>query len=237
MDVQIIYEDSEVLVINKPSGLMVHGDGKSEELTLADWIAEKYPALIGVGEPQLDQKGNPILRPGIVHRLDRETSGVMVVAKTQESFLHLKKAFQNHEVQKEYLALVHGVVAKEEGVISAPIGRSRVSGRWSAVRPGPKTREALTEYQVIERLNNYSLLSVRPQTGRTHQIRVHLKSIGHAVVCDKLYAAKLLCPVVTLSRLALHAHSLTLPLLGGTQTFEAPLPEDMQGALDALRKL
>lgn len=237
MQPKIIYEDTDILVINKPAGLMVHGDGKSEEKTLADWIVEKYPALLGVGEPQLDQKGQEILRPGIVHRLDRETSGVMVVAKKQDSFLFLKQAFQNHEVKKEYRALVYGVVAKESGTIDAPIGRSRVSGAFTAVRPGPKTREALTEYSVLERFAQYTLLAARPKTGRTHQIRVHLKSIGHAVVCDKLYATKRECPVLGLGRLALHAQALTLPLPNGTQTFEAPLPADMQEALDALRKL
>jgi len=216
---------------------MVHGDGKSEDKTLADWIAEKYPALVGVGEPQLDQKGREILRPGIVHRLDRETSGVMVVAKTQESFLFLKHAFQERLARKEYRALVYGVVAKDEGSINAPIGRSRVSGAFTAVRPGPKTREALTEYTVLERLGSYTLLSARPRTGRTHQIRVHLKSIGHAVVCDKLYAKKLLCPVGDIARLALHATMLTFPLPhGGERTVDAPLPTDFASTLEVLRK-
>lgn len=237
MQPTILYEDEGVLAIHKPAGLLVHSDGKSTDATLADWVAENYPALVGVGEPQYDQKGEELLRPGIVHRLDRETSGVMLVAKTQDSFLFFKKAFQDHTVRKEYRALVYGHVTKDEGVIDAPIGRSRVSGAFTAVRPGPKTREASTAYSVLERFNGYTLLAARPRTGRTHQIRVHLKSIGHAVVCDKLYAKKLLCPVGSIARLALHASTLTFPLpQGGERSVEAPLPTDFASTLEVLRK-
>lgn len=238
MEPRIIFENDDILVINKPAGLMVHGDGKNTVPTLADWILAHYPALAEVGEPQLDAHGKPIMRPGIVHRLDRETSGVLVVAKTQEAFSYLKDQFKNRTIQKTYCALVYGVVQKEEGTITAPIGRSRVSGRWTAVRPGDKTREALTEYRVLERYREYTALTITPRTGRTHQIRVHLKSIGHPVVCDTLYAQKRLCPVTGLSRLALHAEKLHLILPSGEEcTFTAPLPQDFSGALEALRNV
>lgn len=238
MKITIIFENDDVLVLNKPAGLLVHGDSKSSDNTLADWILEHYPALGQVGEEQLDAHGEPIRRPGIVHRLDRETSGVLVVAKTQEAFFYLKDQFKNRTIQKTYCALVYGVVQKEEGTITAPIGRSRVSGRWTAVRPGDKTREALTEYHVLEHYKEYTALTVTPRTGRTHQIRVHLKSIGHPVVCDTLYAQKRLCPVAGLSRLALHAEKLHLLLPSGEgRTFTASLPQDFSEALEALRNV
>ncbi len=238
MEPYIIFEDDDILVLNKPSGLLVHGDSKSPDDTLADWILEHYPALKQVGEEQLNTRGEPFLRPGIVHRLDRDTSGVLVVAKTQDTFLYLKEQFKDRTIQKTYCALVYGMVQKEEGSIVAPIGRSRVSGKWTAVRPGNKTREAVTEYHVRERFREYSVLEVTPRTGRTHQIRVHLKSIGHPVVCDSLYAPKYLCPVCGLGRLALHAESLRLSLPSGEdKSFTAPLPEDLIGALEALRNV
>ncbi len=245
MEPNIIYEDSDILILNKPSGLMVHpasssvvdmSDGKSSEPTLAHWIIEHYPALAEVGEIQLDAHGEPLLRPGIVHRLDRETSGVIVIAKTQESFFFLKEQFKNREIEKTYCALVYGVVQKDEGRIDAPIGRSRVDGRFTAVRPGNKTREALTEYRVREHFSEYTVLTVTPRTGRTHQIRVHLKSIGHPVVCDHLYTPKRLCPVAGLNRLGLHAEALRLKLPSGEERrFVAPLPSDFAEALEALR--
>ncbi len=238
MEPYIIFEDDDILVLNKPAGLLVHSDGKNSDKTLADWILEHYPALKQVGEEQLNTRGEPIMRPGIVHRLDRDTSGVLVVAKTQDAFLFLKEQFKNRTIQKTYCALVYGTVQKEEGSITAPIGRSRVSGKWTAVRPGDKTREAVTEYCVRERFKEYSVLTVTPRTGRTHQIRVHLKSIGHPVVCDSLYAPKYLCPVCGLGRLALHAESLRLSLPSGeNKSFTAPLPEDFTGALEALRNV
>lgn len=248
MEPLIIFENDELLVLNKPAGLLVHPifakatedkrDSNSSDKTLADWILEHYPALKRVGEEQLDTRGEPIMRPGIVHRLDRDTSGVLVVAKTQEAFLYLKEQFKNRTIQKTYCALVYGVVQKEEGSITAPIGRSRVNGKWTAVRPGDKTREALTEYCVRERFDGYTVLTVTPRTGRTHQIRVHLKSIGHSVVCDSVYAPKQLCPVCGLGRLALHAESLQLTLPSGEdKNFTTPLPKDFTEALEALRNV
>lgn len=245
--IQIIYEDKNLLALNKPSGLPVHGDGRSKEPTLVDWLLEKYPEIRDVGEPQHTPTGEIILRPGIVHRLDRETSGVMVVARNQETFLALKKEFQERRVKKTYRAFVYGVMKNDAGIIDKPIGRSRSDGaKWSAEFGAKGTvsensgkrelREAVTEYKVLARatdhedtLQDWTYLEAYPRTGRTHQIRVHLKAIGHPVVCDKLYAPKKPC-ILNFSRLALHAFAIefTLPN-AGVMRFEAELPEEFIG--------
>lgn len=228
MEIPIIYEDESILAVNKPAGLLVHSDGKSDEPTLVDWILEKYPALKTVGEPLILSDGAKILRPGIVHRLDKETSGVLVIAKTPEAFAHLKKQFQHREMEKTYRAFVHGRVKNDSGVIEKPIGKSRSDFRkWSAEYGARgELRDALTEYTVLKRGSEVTYLEARPKTGRTHQIRVHLKAVGHPVVCDILYAPKKKC-ILGFTRLALHAHTLTLTTLSGTRLkLEAPLPED-----------
>ncbi len=225
----IIYEDKNVLVINKPAGLLVHSshllrtDLKKVsgsvlgESTLVDWLIKRYPEIKTVGD-------EPKLRPGIVHRLDKDTSGIMIVAKNQPSFEYLKNQFQERLVKKTYLALVEGNLKKENGKIETPIKRFT------------KSREATTEYKVVEKFQDYSLLEVYPKTGRTHQIRLHLKSIGHPIVCEKLYARKPRCPF-GLERHFLHALSLELTLPDGSQSrFETDLPDDLKGVLDNLQK-
>lgn len=239
---QIVYEDNDVLVINKPSGLMVHGDGRSNGPTLTDWLLAHNPALQGVGEPWTNPQGEVIPRPGIVHRLDRDTSGVMIIAKTQESFEYLKRQFQERLAHKQYDVLVYGHPGEDSGMIDKPIGRSpRDFRRWSA-QPGARgeMREAQTRWHVVARGidtqsgEKISHLVAEPQTGRTHQIRVHLKAIHLPVVCDSLYAPGKPC-TGGLGRVALHARLLTIGLPDGTQhTFEAPLPEDFQAALTAI---
>lgn len=256
MEIRILYEDEYILALDKPSGLMVHLDGRSKEATLVDWINEHYPALIDVGEPETLQNGEVIKRPGIVHRLDRDTSGVILVAKTQATHQFLKEQFQNHKVEKVYHCFVWGIFAdnKREGVIDKPIGRSASDFRkWSA-EYGAKgeMRGAVTEYRVLGSIppylkgggntaenSSFSYLEVRPRTGRTHQIRVHLKSISHPVVCDKLYGNKV-CDgspsCLSFNRLALHALSIRLEL--PDQSFiqiESPLPEEFERALQALK--
>ncbi len=232
----IIYEDEDVLVINKPSGLVVHGDGRTKEDSVADWVVEKYPEIKEVGEPWENQKGELIPRPGIVHRLDRETSGVMVVAKTQESFEFLKEQFKERNVKKTYRTFVYDVFKEEDGDIERPIGKSKNDFRkWSA-QPGSRgvQRSAHTAWEVLGRIekNNkkYTYLELTPTTGRTHQLRVHLKAIHHPIVCDKLYAPKRGC-YLGFKRLALHAHTLTISTKG---TFEAPFPEDFEDAIQEL---
>lgn len=227
MQLTILYEDADVLVVNKPAGLIVHADGRTNEPTLVDWLLEKYPNIKGVGEH------DEVERSGIVHRLDRETSGAMVVAKTQKAYDFLKKQFQSRNVEKIYNAFVYGRVKNDEGVIDRPIARSKRGGAtWSATRGKKgKEREAVTEYKVLKRWDSYSFVELRPLTGRTHQLRVHLKAINYPVVCDKLYAPNRSC-ALGFNRLALHARSLTLALPSGEEIkIEAPYPKDFEKAL------
>ncbi len=228
MEITILYEDKDLLALDKPSGLIVHSDGKVKNATLADWLMEKYPHIREVGESWMTPSGEKIFRPGIVHRLDRDTSGVMVVAKTQESFAHLKKQFQERLAKKTYRAFVYGIVKNDTGIINKPIGRSTSDFRkWSAeFGARGELREAVTEYKVLERGKEATYLEAYPKTGRTHQIRAHLKAIGHSVVCDALYAPKQAC-ILGFSRTALHAFSLEiLSPSGKPLRFEAPLPPD-----------
>ncbi len=233
MNISILYEDKDVLVVNKPAGLVVHADGRTEEPTLVDWILENYPNIKDVGEPTKLSNGEIIVRPGIVHRLDRDTSGVLVVAKKQPAFLFLKQQFQDRTLQKTYRAFVYGEPKQEEGIIDRPIARSRKDFRlWSAQR-GAKgvEREAITEYKVLARHKGFSFFELKPKTGRTHQIRVHLKAINHPVVCDKLYAPKQK-PALGFTRLALHSLSIEFTLPSGKPIkVEAPYPEDFKKAL------
>ncbi|KKP56317.1 MAG: Pseudouridine synthase, RluA family [Parcubacteria group bacterium GW2011_GWC1_34_10] len=252
MKIKIIYEDEYILALDKPSGLLVHTDGRSKEKTLVDWINENYPKLKEVGEEQTLQNGEKIQRPGIVHRLDRDTSGIIIVAKTKETYQFLKEQFQDRKVQKIYNAVVWGNFSpdKIEGVIEKPIGRSASDFRkWSA-EYGAKgeLREAVTEYKVLVQNKDFSFLEVRPKTGRTHQIRVHLKSISHPVVCDKLYGSKKSNELQEMSydkkenlgfdRLALHALSIKLELPNGTHiTIESPLPKEFENALNLFKNV
>lgn len=264
---EIIFEDENFLIINKPAGLNVHGDGKRDEYTLADWLIEKYPEIKNVGEhivtndkergildiyfgPGEPQIKTIILRPGIVHRLDKDTSGVMVVAKNQETFEFFKSQFKKHEIEKTYLALVYGNFREDEGEINRPIGRSGKDFRLKSSASNAKgvLREAITKYKILERfktsdksLGDLSLVEVNPKTGRMHQIRVHMKFVSHPIVCDKLYAPGRPCPG-NLSRQALHAQkiSLKIPLGGSTSKlveYEAPLPADFASTLEELRAL
>jgi len=233
----IIHEDTEMLVINKPAGLVVHGDGRTEEYSVADWLVEQYPDIRGVGEQWENQKGETIERPGIVHRLDRDTSGVMVIAKTQESFEFLKEQFQERNIQKTYRAFAYDSFKEEKGDIERPIGKSKTDFRkWSA-QPGSRgvQREAHTGWEVLGQIekNNkkYAYLELAPTTGRTHQLRVHLKAIHHPIVGDKLYAPKRGF-ALGFKRLALHANTLTIPEKG---TFEAPLPDDFENAVKEIK--
>lgn len=233
----VIYEDAHILVVDKPAGLAVHADGKHERATLVDWLVEKYPDLVGVGEPQTLANGTVIDRPGIVHRIDRETSGVLVVARTQEAFEMLKSQFQNREIQKIYRAFVFGAFREERGIIDKPIGSARGGiGPRSASRPHGTVRDAVTMYRVIASGAGASYVEVFPKTGRTHQIRVHFSSVQHPLLSDQLYAPGR-PQLLGFTRLALHALSLTLTHPNGKlMTFSAPLPPDFVAAEKELRK-
>jgi 23S rRNA pseudouridine1911/1915/1917 synthase len=239
----IIYEDNDIAVINKPAGLVVHPDGRTDEPTLCDWLVAKWPSIVGVGEPLVLNDGRTIDRPGIVHRLDRETSGAMVIAKTQEAHAHLKAQFQAHTINKTYHAFVHGHVRATKGVIDRPIGRSASDfRRWSAQR-GAKgdLREAVTRYETLAKVVDdfgdlrlpASLVAAHPVTGRTHQIRVHFKAIDHPLAGDSLYGANKK-KLLGFDRLALHSRELSLALMDGSPlTVKAPYPADFRAALEA----
>ncbi len=237
-NIEILYQDSEVLVVNKPAGLLVHADGSSVGPTLVDWVLEYYPELENIGEEQRLKNGDLIKRPGIVHRLDRDTSGVIMIAKTQPSYESLKQQFKDHVIKKAYLAVVYGNFKddKDKGVIDLPIGRSPNNfRRWSA-QPGARgqLREAKTEYFVLEQIPGYSLLFLQPYTGRTHQLRVHLKALHHPIVCDSLYAPKYGC-LNGIKRQALHARAITWENKQGLlQQITAPLPSDFASAIQKI---
>ena len=238
MEPTILYEDENILAVNKPAGLIVHSSEKIHESTLVDWILKKYPGIKEVGEPGRTSTGEIIYRPGIVHRLDRETSGVMLIAKTQKGFEHLKKQFQDHLIQKIYHAFVFGQVKNDKGTIDRPIARSKKDFRmWSAQRGARgEEREAITIYEVTKKALGYSFVTVMPKTGRTHQIRVHFKAINYPLVADSLYA-----PgrenILGFKRLALHSYQITFTDLGGkSQTVTAPYPNDFKKALEILYK-
>ncbi len=241
---QIIFENDDFVIINKPAGLMVHAarvsgkrrgavrrmdEAPAAEPTLVDWLLGRYPGIKTVGD-------DPALRPGIVHRLDKATSGVMAVAKTQASFDRLKKLFQEHRMRKTYYALVSGVPKNKKGVIDAPIG-IRAGSLKRSIHSSKMAKPAVTEYSVEktfsdDRGNGFSLLKVNPKTGRTHQIRVHLASIGHPIVGDALYGTKT-SRAIEISRhraaprMMLHAAALEFSDgIGGSRfAFEAPLPD------------
>ena len=253
MKIKILFEDKNILVIDKPSGISVHADVRSKGKTIADWVLENYPTLAKVGEPMMaEYKGEniKIIRPGIVHRLDKETSGVLIIAKNQKTFLFLKEQFQNHKIKKIYKAFVYGYVSDpkaslltgKRGVINVPIGRSPKDVREYTAGRGAREplRDAVTEYTVLYRFdgknagvntnqdNKFSYIEAYPKTGRTHQIRVHMRYINHPVVSDPLYrGAKDLA--LGMKRLALHAHFITFALSSGElKTVEAPLPIDFK---------
>lgn len=245
MEPTIVYEDADVLVINKPAGLIVHSDGRTEEDSVASWVLEKYPALAEVGEPWTSPQGQTVPRPGIVHRLDRDTSGVMILAKTPEAYTFLKQQFQDRTTEKKYRAFVYGHPSEDSGTIEAEIVRIRSKPpRWGVKREGERDerahRAAVTDWRVIGRFadpqtgEKVAQMEASPKTGRTHQIRVHFKYLNHPVICDKLYAQDRPA-LLGFKRQALHALSLSINLPSGERrTFEAPFPEDFSAALASL---
>jgi len=236
-----IYEDKDFVVINKPAGLPVHAGGsiKSGE-TLVDWLIKKYPEIKKVGD-------DLTVRPGIVHRLDKETSGVMVAARTQEGFDNLKQLFKSRMVEKKYLALVRGVINQKSGRINLPVGTLKSHGVKRTVRKdyGKQMKEAVTEFRVLEHFPDATLVEARPKTGRMHQIRAHFAALHHPIVGDRLYGGNKPSFFMKgldkdlpagLSRQFLHAGSLSFSYPGGRRfVFEASLPEDLKKFLASLR--
>jgi 23S rRNA pseudouridine1911/1915/1917 synthase len=247
MNIPILFESPHILAINKPAGLIVHGDGKHNVVTVADWFAETYPEAATVGETIVLQDGTEIARPGIVHRLDKDTSGVMLLAKTQEAFLHLKEQFQNRTVQKTYHAFVYGNIREDTLVVNAPIGRSANGIRkWTSgkdIRNNKSVRDAETLVRVLERGKDrnsatqevVTFIEAKPKTGRTHQIRVHCNYVGRPIVADSLYTKR--APLLGFERLALHAKEISFTDMNNrVTTVEAEYPDDFTFALQNLEK-
>ncbi len=258
MKIKILYEDSNILAIDKPSGISVHPDGRTKEKTITDWVLKNYPKMKNVGEPMLieiKKEKIEIKRPGVVHRLDRDTSGVLLLAKNQKAHEFLKKQFQDREVKKTYVAIVAGWLKDDRGIINKKIGRSPTDFRKYSASRGARgeMRDAVTQYKVLQRftlpapslrregklhqahpakgewlkaegVSKFTYLELYPKTGRTHQIRVHMKSIDHPVVCDILYDPKGVCPK-GIKRMALHAKSIEFKnLKGDSVKVESVLP-------------
>lgn len=219
----VLYEDEQVAVIDKPAGMVVHPSFGHTSGTLVNAVLDRWPQIAQFSEPS---------RAGIVHRLDKDTSGVIVVAKTQTALDSLRAQFKHRAVHKRYIALVHGTPETPDGVIDAPIGRDQAQRKRMAV--GREGREAVTEFRLIEEYAEFSLLEVFPRTGRTHQIRVHLAFIGHPVVGDGVYGRRR--EAIRLKRHFLHAASITFahPVTGELVTVEAPLPVGLVNTLEKL---
>ncbi|MCC7353788.1 MAG: RluA family pseudouridine synthase, partial [Anaerolineae bacterium] len=222
---RVVYEDSDLLVIDKPAGMVVHPAPGHKAGTLVAAVLAHAPDLAGIGGTQ---------RPGIVHRLDKDTSGLILVAKNDAAYRYLQDQFKSRSVHKVYLALLEGTPPTERGRVEAPIGRDPRHRQRMAVTMGG--REAVTEYRLVTRYAGYTLVAAEPKTGRTHQIRVHFSWLGHPVVGDAVYgrrASALDCP-----RQFLHAHRLgfRLPSNGSHVEFESPLPVDLLAVLARLRQ-
>jgi 23S rRNA pseudouridine1911/1915/1917 synthase len=230
----VLYEDSDLLAVDKPPGLVVHPAPGWRSGTLVNALAHRLGTLADVGAPE---------RPGIVHRLDRDTSGVILVAKTAAAHRHLARQFRDRHVDKRYLAVVRGVVSAASGVVDRPIGRHPHERKRMSVH-SRRGRPAVTRWTVLERFHGATLLRVHPETGRTHQIRVHLAAIGHPVVGDPVYGVRrrggaAAGPLATFPRQALHAEEIRFRLpTGGTPiAIKSPLPPDLDQLVAALRQL
>lgn len=256
-EIRIIEDNENYLIIDKPAGLIVHGGNSIKEPTLTDWLVEKYPQLKNVGE-------DPV-RPAIVHRLDKEASGLMIIPKNNSAFEYYKEQFKSRKMEKEYLAMVFGSLDKDQDTIDFPIKRSsqghkmacipktnknidgqedldeeKISNRaLGNVRALEKSRQAITEYSIIKRLINYTLIKVKIKTGRTHQIRVHFSAYGHPLVGDKLYGNKktrIKNSKINLNRIFLMSSRLGfIDQSGEKKEFSIDLSPDLQEALEKLK--
>ena len=238
---EILHEDEHLVVINKPPAMVVHPAKGHWSGTLTAGLAFHFQSLSQVGGPT---------RPGIVHRLDRDTSGVILVAKTDEAHHHLAGQFEARTVEKEYLAIVSPAPDRDNDLIDKPIGAHPYQREKKAIRENhPTSKQASSIYEVLERFHGFGLVRVKPKTGRTHQIRVHMASVGCAVLCDRLYSGRASVYLrdltrrdsddkCLLERQALHAHRIKVrhPSTHEPLQFEAPIPADFQKTLDALRE-
>lgn len=229
MNLEIIFEDENLMVVDKPAEVVVFPEGKTlenKEKTLIDYLTEKYPELKSVGETP---------RYGIVHRLDKDTSGILLVAKSTEGLIFLQKEFINRRVEKKYITLAEGKIKEEFGEIKTLIDRSKKDFRKQVV--SSDGREAITEFKVLKRFEGYTLLEVQIKTGRRHQIRCHLSFLKHPIAGDKLYSFKNSKIPEDLTRQFLHASYLKIQLPNGkTEEFKSDLPEELNKVLENLKE-
>jgi 23S rRNA pseudouridine1911/1915/1917 synthase len=231
----VLYEDAHLLAIDKPPGMVVHPAPGARHGTVVNALLHRLGALDGVGDPE---------RPGIVHRLDRDTSGVLLVARTPQALAGLARQFHDRTLAKRYVAVVHGVVRAPAGVIDQAIGRHPQERKRMSVR-ARRGRTAVTRYEVVERFRGATLLRLAPETGRTHQLRVHLASLGHPIIADRLYgggrraAGAIAAALEACPRQALHAESIAFahPATGAPVVVRSPLPADLEALLGALRRI
>lgn len=262
MDIQILEENNDYLIINKPAGLIVHGGPHINEKTLVDWLLKKYPKIKEVGEDPY--------RPGIVHRLDKEASGLMIIVKNNKAFNYFKNQFKKRKVKKEYLILAFGKIEKDEGIIDFPINRSSGGHKMAAIPKSIKnfndseealddknsfnnisnrsqgnvkaleeSREAITEFVVLKRYVNFTLLQIKMKTGRTHQIRVHFSAYGHPLLGDNLYGhkkTKIKNAKLNIGRIFLMANKLKFTDPSGEKKeFEIDLSDDLKEVLTKIK--
>ncbi|MDD5083912.1 MAG: RluA family pseudouridine synthase [Candidatus Moranbacteria bacterium] len=236
LPLEILFENQYFLILNKPAGIAMHPIAFSDTQTVANWLIAHFPETRSVGENTL--------RPGIVHRLDKDTSGVCIAAKTQEAFIALKDLFKKHSVQKTYVAIVHGHIIPKKGTVDTAIARSLTLGKQAVadndLMVRGKIRAATTRYTVLRSSVDFDVVEAQPKTGRMHQIRVHLFSIGHPIVGDKLYSTKLTRKADREradgpKRHLLHAKRLSFTLFGEDYDFESALPADFLQFLDTIQ--
>jgi len=239
----ILFENEDMVVINKQAGLQVHPSFNEKKNTLVNALLSRYPEIINVHDEGTDAQQ----RPGIVHRLDRDTSGVMVIARNLEAFCALKESFKNRNMEKKYLAVAKGIFTEKEGVIDKPIAKASSYKKQIIARHNTKTviRPAETHFKVLEEFENCTLVELSPKTGRTHQIRIHLASIEHPIVGDVIYGLssakadkkeKVDLPVISAQRQLLHAQKLKFELFGKVYDFAAPIPADFDTFLAKIGK-
>ena len=225
LPLNILYEDADIIVLNKARGMTVHPAETVKSGTLVNALLYHCRDLSGI---------NGVKRPGIVHRLDKDTSGVMVVAKNDAAHINLAEQIQTKTATRKYLAIVHGVIEDNTGIITGAIGRDKTDRKKMAITSDGKS--AVTEFKVLERFKNFTYVECKLQTGRTHQIRVHMAAIGHPLLGDTKYTARK--NIFDISGQALHSYNLSLihPTTKERINFTAPLPDDMQKILSALRE-
>lgn len=224
---KVLFDEKDYLIIEKPAGLLVHATARNENYTLVDWLLKNFPQLRKVGEDPL--------RPAIVHRLDKDVSGLMIIPKSQTAFDYFKSQFKLRKIKKTYTTLVHDVVENQQGLIDFSIARSKEGKYVARPKDDPESRSAETEFFVKKRYLHFTLLELHPLTGRTNQLRVHMAAYGHPMVGDNLYATRKKVKPMEISQVFLHATGLTFyDPEGVKRTYQSPLPKELKTIIDKL---